>query len=455
MTANLKEAFQGVAVEYGDIRMEEIERSQVVFRGKELEEVTRNSEVGGCVRVFDRGNWGVSTFNSLEGSLGSLVHDTVAQVKLLTPKAGKGVLPLSAANQQVRLNPDLDPRQIPLEQKHDLIRRYNDILLREPKIATTSAVYADQHIRSDFYSTEGRSLAQEKVYTGVSLAAIARDGTNVQSYGKTFGKTQGFDTLIGLESEIETIARTTLDLLNAEKVAAGTYTVVIDPLLAGVFAHEAFGHLSEADFMYQNEHLREMMRIGARYGIDELSIVDDGSMPGERGSFAFDDEGAPAGKNYLILGGKVHSHLHSRQTAHEMDEHLTGNARAINYRFAPIVRMTNTYIEPRKATLEQMIGDIREGLYVVGARGGMTELESFTFSSQYAYEIKNGKRGKMIRDVVLSGNIFETLKNIDAIGNDLKLYGGLGGCGKAGQSPLPTGTGGPHVRIRNVTIGGK
>jgi TldD protein len=138
-----------------------------------------------------------------------------------------------------------------------------------------------------------------------------------------------------------------------------------------------------------------------------------------------------------------------------MGESLTGNCRAISYRFAPIVRMTNTYIEPRSASPEQMLGEMKSGLYVVGALGGMTELESFTFSSQYAWLVENGRKTKLIRDVILSGNIFDTLRRIDAIGNDLKLHGGLGGCGKANQSPLPVGDGGPHVRIRDVVIGGK
>jgi TldD protein len=455
MKAALSGVLGFVQADYADIRVEEIERTRILYRGKTREEVTRSFEVGGCLRVFKNGNWAVASFNRLEGGLKDLAQDTATQVELMSPQ-DEALVTLPPADEMITMKPDADPTGIPLDAKVDLIHKYNDILLREPRITTTSSLYQDTLVKGYFYSSENRYIAQQKAYSGVALYAVARDGANVQDFGKSFGKTSGFSALLGLEPEIEKIARITLGLLTAEKVRAGKYTVIIDPLLAGVFAHEAFGHLSEADFLYQNERLGELMKIGTLYGIPGLAIVDDGSLALERGSIAFDDEGVPTGKTYLIQDGRIRHHLHSRQTARKMGEDVTGNARALSYRFAPIVRMTNTYIEPRATKLATMLDGIEDGLYVAGARGGMTELESFTFSSQYAYRIENGRRtDKMVRDVVLSGSIFETLKNIDAIGDDLELHGGLGGCGKAGQSPLPTGTGGPHVRIRNVIIGGK
>ena len=178
-------------------------------------------------------------------------------------------------------------------------------------------------------------------------------------------------------------------------------------------------------------------------------------MPGQRGSFRYDDEGTPAQRTELIREGRIAGHLQDRQSARQMGEKPTGNARAVSYRFAPIVRMSNTYIEPRGYNIEDMLDAAGPGLYVCGARGGMTELESFTFSSQYARLIEGGRPTKLLRDVILSGNVFETLKNIEMIGDDLVMFGGLGGCGKGGQSPLPVGLGSPHLLIRNVVIGGR
>jgi TldD protein len=137
-----------------------------------------------------------------------------------------------------------------------------------------------------------------------------------------------------------------------------------------------------------------------------------------------------------------------------MNEKPTGNARAVSYRFPPIVRMTNTYIEPGVVSFNDMIADIKEGIYAKNCYGGMTSMEMFTFSAGEAYMIRNGKIAEMLRPVTLTGNVFTTLKNMDAVGNDLDFNQG-GGCGKAAQAPLPVGTGSPHIRIRHCLIGGK
>ncbi len=147
--------------------------------------------------------------------------------------------------------------------------------------------------------------------------------------------------------------------------------------------------------------------------------------------------------------------MHSRETAAKMGEAPRGNARAINYRFAPIVRMTNTAIDNGTTSFEEMIADIKLGIYACDAYGGQTALENFSFSSGYAYMIRDGKIAEMVKDVILAGNLFSTMLNIDAIGNDFKWLNTSGGCGKGSQFPLPVGMGAPHIRIQNVTIAGK
>lgn len=450
----LKTILDGLMVDFADIRIEESESTDIVFLGKELDRVGTGFEHGGCLRVFHRGNWVVATFNTVDETLKELADDLALQAMAL-PHRENGMVFLPPLDHRVRLPKDIDPRGVTLAEKHDLIKNYNDILLRTPGIVSTVSTYQDTHRMVYLYTTEDRYLEQEQVYTGVACRVIAREGTNIQSYGESFGKSQGFTSLCNQEAWVERIAKIALALLDAEPVKAGKYTVVIDPFLGGVFVHEAFGHMSEADFVAENERLREKMKIGARFGVEELTIVDDATLPGERGSYHFDDEGTPAQRNELIRHGILVGRLHTRQTAHQMNEEPTGNGRAVSYRFAPIVRMSNTYIEPRDKTVEEIVGEIDSGIYVVGSRGGMTELEAFTFSSQYAYLIEKGKLTKMVRDVTLTGNVFETMMNIDAIGRDLTIYGGLGGCGKSGQAPLPVGTGAPHLRIKNVVVGGR
>lgn len=454
MKSFLRDIIECTATGYIDVRVEETESSRIVYRGRELDDIARTFEQGGCLRVFHRGNWLTATFNRIDDSLKDLAKDLAAQSELLAPRE-ETLHELPEFEDEVRTNPADDPRRVPLADKHALIRHYNDILLQTPGVTTTLSAYADTHRQKHFFSSDNRYLAQESVYTGFMCRAIARDGATIQDYGDSFGKTQGFESLKNREPLVERIAKVAIDLLKAEPVRGGKYTVVIDPLLAGVFAHEAFGHLSEADFIYSNERLRRLMKTGTRYGNDDLCIVDDATLPGERGSYRFDDEGTDSERTELIKDGVIAGHLHDRQTAKKMGESLTGNARAVSYRFAPIVRMSNTFIEPRQYNVEDMLDSLDDGLYVCGSRGGMTELESFTFSSQYAWQVEKGKKTKLVRDVVLSGNIFETLRNIDMIGDDLTIFGGLGGCGKGGQMPLPVGLGAPHIRIKDVVIGGK
>jgi TldD protein len=454
MRSLLARALEGLAVDYADIRVEESERAQVVYRGEELDTVGRNFERGGCLRAFHRGNWAVATFNAIDEGLPELARDLARQVEALPPTEAM-IAPLGPHEETVRLDPAFDPRNHSLADKRALIHHYNSILTSTPGIISTVAWYRDEHRFTAFLSSEGRYLDQESADCGFLVRAVARDGNNIQDYSDSFGKPQGFDALRHKEALVERVAKVARDLLKAEPVEAGRYTVIIDPLLAGVFCHEAFGHLSEADHLADNDRLREMMKPGTRIGCEELTIVDDATMPGERGSYRYDDEGASAERTELIRHGVLVGRLHSRQTAQAMNEPPTGNGRAISYRYPPVVRMSNTLIEPRAAELDDMLDETARGLYVCGSRGGMTELESFTFASQYAWLIENGRKTRMVRDATLAGNVFETMMNITAIGDDLVLFGGLGGCGKAGQGPLPVGLGAPHLRIRDVTVGGR
>jgi TldD protein len=290
---------------------------------------------------------------------------------------------------------------------------------------------------------------------GMFFMGIARDGDNVQQSHEGHSNQMGFEYVQGLEDKVETVAKRAVEMLNADTVVGGTYPVVCNQNLAGVFIHEAFGHLSEADFVYENPKAREMMVLGRRFGQDILNVFDDGVLPGQRGTHRFDDEGTPTRRNYLIKNGILVGRLHSRETARKMGEQPTGNARAMNYRHPPIVRMTNTAIEQGETSFENMIKDIKVGIYACDAYGGETALEAFSFSSGYAYMIRNGKIAEMVKDVILAGNLFTTLMNIDAIGNDFLWINSSGGCGKGGQGPLPVSMGSPHIRIQNVVVGGK
>ena len=199
--------------------------------------------------------------------------------------------------------------------------------------------------------------------------------------------------------------------------------------------------------------MQELLKLGKPVAIEQLNVVDDATVPGLPGSMKYDDEGVPGQRKYLIKNGVLNQRLHNRETAGKMHEAPTGNARAINATHPPIVRMTNTAITDGDQSFQDMIKDIEEGVYAVRMLGGQTNGEMFTFAAAEGYMIRNGQIAQRVSDVTLSGNVFQTLKDIEAIGNDSVYLNG--GCGKGGQMPLPVSVGGPHVRIKNVVVGGR
>ncbi|MEN9216698.1 MAG: TldD/PmbA family protein, partial [Gloeomargarita sp. HHBFW_bins_162] len=300
----------------------------------------------------------------------------------------------------------------------------------------------------------GTNLAQERLDVSGMFGVVARGAELVvrQGYESVHSRSD-YNVLVGIEDQVLGAAQRAVRQLEAQPVKGGQYTVILDPYLAGVFIHEAFGHLSEADFVYENPRMQELLQLGRPVAIPELNVVDDATMPGLPGSLVYDDEGVPGQRKYLIKEGVLTQRLHSRETAGKMGEAPTGNARALSATYAPIVRMTNTGIEPGTCDPAQMMQDIDLGVYCVRMLGGQTNGELFTFAAAEGYMIRHGELAEPVSDVTLSGNVFQTLQDIEAVGNDT-IYRN-GGCGKAGQSPLPVSVGGPHVRIKNVVIGGR
>jgi len=451
MRDELANASRGHNADYVEIRLEESQVTRIVYRGQRLEEIGRTTSLGGNVRALVKGGWGFVSFNNVKG-LRDKVELAVKQARLVGKEDSK-FSQTEPAVDIVTAETKKDPTTVPLASKKQMLDEYNDIILSTPKIQTSNIGYHDSQRKITFANSEGSYIEQTKVDLSLRLTAIAAEDGQVQQIGLSLGSQGDFSAVESLQEQVREMAQRAVRLLSAPQAKGGEYTVVLDPILAGVFAHEAFGHLSEADHVYENKRLQDIMVLGRRFGGKHLNIVDGAAVPGLRGSYKYDDEGVPGTRTYLIREGVLESRLHSRETAAKMGEMLTGNARALNYRFPPIVRMTNTFIEPGSISFEDMLGDIKEGIYVKDWYGGTTSLEMFTFSAAEAYIIRNGKVAELLRPVVLSGNVFATLGNIDAIGNELAMNQG-GGCGKGGQSPLPVSNGSPHIRIRRCLVGG-
>jgi|TARA_B100000315_G_scaffold226888_1_gene234210 TldD protein len=448
----LAEALKVYDADHIEAHLERSDSSHITYRGQALESIGRTTAIGGNIRVLSRGGWGFTSFNDIN-DLPSRIELALKQAKYAGNEKSK-LAPVASMVEKVAAEADNNPVVIPLAEKKQLLDEYNALIWQTPKLKTSVIGYGDSYKKTIFASSSGSYIEQERADIGLRLTAVATSSNEVQQANLSLGSSGNFSQIKGLHQQIQEMAQHSVELLSAPLVKGGEYTVVLDPTLAGVFVHEAFGHLSESDFVYENPMLHEIMTLGKEFGNAELNIIDSAILPDLRGSYKYDDEGVPASKTYLIREGKLVGRLHSRETAGKMNEKPTGNARTVNYRYPPIVRMTNTYIEPNSVSLDDMLADIKEGVYVKGWYGGTTSMEMFTFSSGEAYMIRDGKIAEMLRPVVLSGNVFTTLKNIDAIGNDIEMNQG-GGCGKGEQAPLPVSNGSPHIRIRKCLVGGK
>lgn len=449
-------ALERSGADYTEIRIEREWRTQVFFQKDNLENIESSMELGGIVRCLVDGGWGIAVFNRME-EIEKQVEEAFKAAKAVSKriKERASLAETKPVEDEVRVSLKKDFRGIPLATKKKLVEEYNDIMLKVEGIESTITRYTDSFKEITFVNSEGTFIVEERPDITLLLVAIAREGEDIQRAHDSVGEAGGFEIVEGLEPKAEEVAKRAVGLLSAKPVVGGQYTVVLDQELGGVFIHEAFGHFCEADFLFKNERLRKIMEPGRRFGVKNLNVIEDGFIPGLRGNWRYDDEGVLRKKVFLIKNGILQGFLHSRQTAAKMGAEPTGNARAISYEHEPIVRMRNTYIDKGDVSFKGMIRDISFGIYAKGTFGGQTEFEQFTFSAAYAYEIVNGEVGEMVRDVVLTGNVFEILKNIDKIGDDLKIKGGAGGCGKGGQMPLPVTDGAPHIRIQNVTIGGR
>jgi len=451
----LTTALQRSRADYTEIRVERTWSTAVTFRGRRLESATASEDQGGFVRALHAGGgWGVASFTSLD-RLETMVARAGELSRAVTVDPPIRLADIPPRRADAELDLDGDVRGVALADKKRLIEAYNGVMLAvSDRIVDTLASYRDEVSEYWYVNSQGTALHELRPEVTLSGTAVARRDGTIEKGLESIGLRRGWKSVQNREPRFRAVAERAVALLDAPMVHGGTYPVILDPELAGVFIHEAFGHLSEADFVYENPQAREMMTLGRRFGKPVLNVGDNGAAPGLRGTLPFDDEGTPTQDTALIREGILVGRLHSRETAAAMGERPTGNARALSFRHPPIVRMTNTYIANGTGTFDDLIRDIQLGVYACGAFGGQTMLENFSFTAAYGRMIRDGRVAELVKDVVLAGNLFRTLDRIDHIAGDFRWNQMGGGCGKAGQVPLPVTEGAPHVRIEEALIGG-
>jgi TldD protein len=448
-------AVQKFGAEYAETRAQTLYKTMLTLKEGRVEAAKQGIENGVALRVLVNGAWGFASVGSLNAeTLTSAVSDACRMAKTASTRL-KTPIKLAEAKtveDRVRVKPEKNPSEIQMEDKIKTALAINKATLGYDKQVKSCTVdYLDLTGTSYFANSESTFIEQDKLYVWSRITASAVSNGVFTFSREEIGSTAGYELFdretpekIGLA-----VAKRAVEQLEAKPPKGGVSPVVLGPDVVGVFVHEAFGHLAEADIALSGGLLAN--NLGKKIASDVVTFYDDGTINGAFGSFKYDDEGVPAQKTLLIKDGVVAGLMHNRETAQKFNAVPTGNARAEDFRVEPIIRMRNTFMAPRDCSFEELVEGIKSGYYLKNFRGGQANLDgTFQVGIQEAYEIVNGEIGEPVRNASISGNTLETLFKVDAVGKDFELSAGR--CGK-GQTAF-IADGGPHIRVKEVIVGG-
>ena len=438
-------------VDFIDLRYEIVKETAIKFESSAIKDVSSNTTDGYVVRVLNNGGLGITMVSKPE-DIPWAINRAKEAAQVISGEADMSFADVPPVKDSIPVSLKIDPRNISLEDKLKLTKKYNDIMLEQPEISSTTVGYNEVFRQKFYVNSEGSEIFQELMTVSISGEAVATRGDLSQNIRVSIGGSTGMENLYNREDVFKKRAELVREMLGAEPVKSGTYTVLLNGSMTGLLAHEAFGHFSEADLIENNKSLRDKMQLDTKLGTENITIIADSTISGDLGIYKYDDEGVPVKKITLMDKGVLTGRLHSRKTAASFNEPITGHMVAEDYRYAPIIRMGTIFVQPGENSFEDLLSQVGNGLYICDAKGGQTVGGNFTFGAQYGYLIKDGKIGPMVRDINMMGNLFTTLENIGAVGDDFKLSE-RGGCGK-GQTNIKSAHGGPHMIVKETVVGG-
>jgi TldD protein len=441
--------------EYVEARAQKLFKTMLTLKEGRVEAAKQGIENGAALRVLVKGAWGFASVGTLNPeTLNEAVSDACKMAKTASSKLKNPIklVEVKAVEDKVIAKPRKDPSKVSIEDKiKTTLTMNNTILTYDKRVKSCTIDYLDLTGTTYFANNQGTYIEQDKLYVWSRILATANEADVFTFSREEIGSTSGYEVFDKETPEIvgEKVAKRAVEQLKAKPPKGGTFPVILGPNVVGVFVHEAFGHLAEADLTLSGSVLQD--KLGKKIASDTVTFYDDGTIDGAFGSFKYDDEGVPAQKTLLIKDGTVVGLMHNRETAQKLKAKPTGNARAEDFRVEPIIRMRNTLMEPKDHSFEELVDGIKAGYYFKNFRGGQANLDgTFQVGIQEAYEIVNGELGEPIRNASISGNTLETLLKVEAVGKDFEL--GPGRCGK-GQTAFVC-DGGPHIRVKEVLVGG-
>jgi TldD protein len=437
--------------DFADLYAERRASFSVSLDDRKVESAQTGIELGAAVRVIA----GDATYFGHVDGLGEQDLERVAaEVASAVRREQVEPSPLRAAERPAPQSVERRPEEIPAERKAALLVQCDERARGAGgEIVQVTAGYNEVRREVQIANSEGLLTGDDRTRVRLGSQVVARSGDRVEAGSESLAGHAGFELFDGDPASVaDEAARRALTMLEARPAPAGRMPVVVGNGFGGVLFHEATGHGLESDAV-QKQASVYAGRLGERLAGTLLTAYDDGTMSGEWGTDAIDDEGTPCQATRVIEEGELGFFLYDLTRARKDGRPSTGNGRRQSFRHLPIPRMTNTYIAPGGATRDEIIGDVERGLYAVSFAGGQVEPATgdFVFGVSEGYLIENGRVTAPVRGATLIGNSLDVLRAIDAVGDDLRMKSGF--CGKDGQQ-VPVGTGQPTVRIAEITVGG-
>jgi TldD protein len=448
----------GKAADDGDLYVEYLVNEAISLEDGVVKKASKSISQGAGVRAMaeSRTGYGYSDDITIENL--ALAARTAHAIASQTNKSGAVAVGRPGLSPHDLYTVQVFPTDVPAAAKIDLLLQIDRIARAyDPRITKVFASLGSTQKIVLIATAEGLVVGDVLPLVRLSVSCIAEDGSNRQTGTHGGGGRFEFASLLEgnrYERFAREAARQAIVNLDAIDAPAGYLDVVLGPGWPGILLHEAIGHGLEGDFNRKGVSAFSG-RIGQQVAAPSVTVVDDGTLAGRRGSLNVDDEGTPTARTVLIANGILRGYLQDRLNARLMGMPLTGNGRRESYAHIPMPRMTNTFMLPGESDPGEIIRSVKHGLYAVNFGGGQVDITNgkFVFSASEAYMIEDGRVTRPVKGATLIGNGPDVLTRVSMVGNDLQLDEGVGTCGKDGQS-VPVGVGLPTIRVDGMTVGG-
>jgi TldD protein len=444
--------------DYADLYFEYRINHSIVLEEQIIKSATKGVNLGVGVRVVSGEKTGYAYSDDLNRENIIKAARTAAFIANASTPGGTVQIQTPLNREQSLYNIPIFPADLEIKQKIALLEQADSAArLFDSRIKQVQASYIDETKHVLIVTSEGKAAWDLQPLVRLNVMCIAEENGKRQSGVQGGGGRRALDVFTGELNPAALAresARQAILQLQAVDAPAGPMEVVLGPGWPGILLHEAIGHGLEADFNRKKTSAFAGL-IGQKVGSELCTVVDDGTIPFRRGSLNMDDEGNPTNQTVLIEKGVLQGYLQDKLSSKLMKSAVTGNGRRQGYDHIPMPRMTNTFMMSGESAPEDIVKSVKKGLYAVHFNGGQVDITSgkFVFSASEAYLIEDGHLTAPVKGATLIGDGPTVLRQVTAVGNDLKLDQGVGICGKDGQT-IPVSVGLPTIKIREITVGG-